>query len=356
MGNTTTSSRTAYTPNENAITPVSIIDEEVLRGKIYVIRGQKVMLDFELAEIYGYSTTAFNQQVKRNIEKFDADFMFRLTRSEFDNLMSQIVTSSRGGHRKLPHAFTEQGIYMLMTVLRGELATRQSKALIRLFKRLKDTTMKNQGLLGHREFLQLSMQVSESFMQVARLRNELTDVESDVAKVVDSMGDFVRESEIHDIMRQFGEEVARRGYYLMDGHPFEGDVAYSEIYDLARKSVFVIDNYIGPKTLMLLKGVRSGVRCIVFTDNKGRGLHATELADFQSEYPDATVELRCSGGNIHDRYIVIDYDTPEERIFHCGASSKDVGVRATTITEVGDAKIYHPMIESLLERPALTLT
>ena len=107
------------------------------------------MLDADLAVIYGFTTTRFNEQVKRNIERFDNDFMFQLTVSELEslrylhvgsqfdaseNLISQFATSSWGGRRKLPYAFTEQGIYMLMTVLKGELAIQQSKTLIRLFK------------------------------------------------------------------------------------------------------------------------------------------------------------------------------------------------------------------------------
>ena len=83
---------------------IMIVDERSLRDKIYAIRGQQVMLDFDLAEIYGYSTSAFNQQVNRNIDKFDEDFMFRLTEGEFENLMSQNVISSWGGRRKLPSA------------------------------------------------------------------------------------------------------------------------------------------------------------------------------------------------------------------------------------------------------------
>ena len=92
------------------------IDAKTIKEKIYNIRNQKVILDVDLAEIYGYSTRAFNQQVKNNIEKFDNDFMFQLTADEFKNLMSKNSTSSWGGRRKLPYAFTEQGIYMLMTV------------------------------------------------------------------------------------------------------------------------------------------------------------------------------------------------------------------------------------------------
>ena len=90
-----------------------LIDERTLKDKIYTIRGQQVMLDSDLAEIYGYTISAFNQQVKRNTERFDHDFVFQLTVSEYDNLISQNVISSWGGRRKLPYAFTEQGIYML---------------------------------------------------------------------------------------------------------------------------------------------------------------------------------------------------------------------------------------------------
>ena len=97
---------------------ILIVDENSLRDKIYIIRGMQVMLDFDLAKIYGYTTKAFNQQVKNNIEKFPADFRFRLTNDENDNLRSNNFTSNWGGTRYLPYAFTEQGVYMLMTVLK----------------------------------------------------------------------------------------------------------------------------------------------------------------------------------------------------------------------------------------------
>jgi hypothetical protein len=108
------------------------LNQTTIKDKMYTIRNKKVMLDNDLAEIYGYNLSAFNQQVQRNIEKFDEDFMFQLTTEEHNSLRSQIVTlNGRGKHRKyLPYAFTEQGIYMLMTVLKGELAIRQSKTLI----------------------------------------------------------------------------------------------------------------------------------------------------------------------------------------------------------------------------------
>ena len=126
--------------NAPARESITLIDENLLKSKVYTIRGVKVMLDADLAEIYGYETRFFNLQVKNNQEKFDDDFRFQLSEDEFKPLMLKISTSKvcHGGTRKLPYAFTEQGIYMLMTVLRGEIATRQSKALVRLFKSMKD--------------------------------------------------------------------------------------------------------------------------------------------------------------------------------------------------------------------------
>ena len=110
------------------------LNEEFIVSKIYIIRGQKVMLDFELAEIYGYETKNFNRQVKNNNDKFDEDFMFQLSKEEYKEILRcKNFTSSWGGTRHLPYAFTEQGIYMLMTVLKGEIAVKQSKALIRIF-------------------------------------------------------------------------------------------------------------------------------------------------------------------------------------------------------------------------------
>ena len=139
----------------------SLIDEDLLKSRIYTIRGVKVTLDADLVEIYGYSTKDFNRQVKNNIEKFDEDFRFQLTRTEYREILgSKFLTLEQGKYSKTsPYAFTEQGIYMLMTVLKGEQATAQSKALIRLFKQMKDyiaagnkitTIMQLEDIAGYR--------------------------------------------------------------------------------------------------------------------------------------------------------------------------------------------------------------
>ena len=150
---------------------IVIHNETDLQSKIYTIRGMKVMLDFVLAEIYGYSVKAFNQQVKNNIEKFDDDFLFQLNESEHLFLRSKFLTSkteTRGGRQYLPYAFTEQGIYMLMTVLKGDLATRQSKMLIRVFKGMKDFIIDTRHLIGQNEIARLAIQTSQNTKDIAK--------------------------------------------------------------------------------------------------------------------------------------------------------------------------------------------
>jgi len=313
------------------------------------------MLDFELAEIYEYTTTKFNQQVKNNIEKFDEDFMFELTKEEFENLMSKKLTSSWGGRRKLPKVFTEQGIYMLMTVLKGELVIKQSKALIRTFKQMKDYIIENQDLIGEREYLQLSIQISQNIHTTMELRCDLNDVENQMAEVMDRLSNVVTRSELSEVMNEFGEPHIKRGYLILNGNPFKADVVYDEIYRQAKKSIFIVDNYIGLKTLEKLINIQKEIDVSIFSDNLVNGLRQSTFKDFCKEYPKLNIQLFHSGGVFHDRYIILDYGTSNEKIFLCGASSKDAGGRITSILEDPDRSKYDFMIKDLLKNKKLVL-
>ena len=334
---------------------IILINEDTIQSKIYFVRGQKVMLDFELAEIYGYTTTRFNEQVKNNIEKFDEDFMFQLTKDEFENLISKKSTSSWGGRRKLPKVFTEQGIYMLMTVLKGDLATRQSKALIRTFKQMKDYIIENQNLIGEREYLQLSMQVSENILTTMELRSDLNDIEDQMAEVMDKLSNVVTRSELSEVMNEFGEPHIKRGYLIMNGHPFKADIVYDEIYKHAKESIMIVDNYIGLQTLEKLISVPEGIIVKIFSDNLSKGLRENTYKDFCKEYPHLNIQLYHSGGIFHDRYIIIDYHTDNEKIYLCGTSSKDAGRRITSILEDPDRMKYTAMIQELMKNEPLLL-
>ena len=268
---------------------IAIHNEIDLQSKIYTIRGMKVMLDFDLAEIYGYSVKAFNQQVKNNIEKFDEDFRFQLSSYEVLELSrSKILTSIqvkgvKGGRAYLPYAFTEQGIYMLMTVLKGDLATRQSKILIRLFKGMKDFIIEREHLISYDEVAKLAIQTSQNTKDIA---------------VIDQ-----KVSALATIIEDFTSPEMKKDFLFLNGRSVEADLAYQEIYSQAKETIFVIDNYIGLKTLVLLKSVPENVKITIFSDNLKKGLHQKEFDDFLKEYPNVTVSLKRTNGIFHDRYI-----------------------------------------------------
>jgi phage regulator Rha-like protein len=126
--------------------PQPVIPVERVASRIYLIRGEKVMLDFDLAELYGVPTKVLNQAVRRNKDRFPEDFMFQLKDQEFANLRSQIVTSSWGGRRRPPYVFTEQGVAMLATVLRSEKAIQINIAIIRTFVKIRQILASNRDL------------------------------------------------------------------------------------------------------------------------------------------------------------------------------------------------------------------
>jgi hypothetical protein len=125
---------------------MNLTDDTVI-NKIYLIRNEKVMLDSDLAELYGVETKRLNEQVKRNIDRFPEDFMFRLTESEFINLKSQFATSSWGGHRKLPYAFTEHGVLMLSSVLKSDLAIKVNIQIMRVYTKIRKMLASHKDLL-----------------------------------------------------------------------------------------------------------------------------------------------------------------------------------------------------------------
>ena len=144
---------------------------------------------------------------------------------------------------------------------------------------------------------------------------------------------------------------------ILNGQKVEADAAYSKIYKSARSSIYVVDNYIGLKTLELLRTAKKNVQIIVFSDNlKNRTmLTATMFSDFQQEYADMNISFKQTCGLYHDRYIAIDYGETSEAVYHCGASSKDSGNKTTTICRIEDISVYKQVFDSLLKNPPLTI-
>lgn len=303
-----------------------------IKNKIYVIRGQQVMLDVDLAEIYGYSVKALNQQVKRNIDRFPEDFMFQLTSKELKNLWSQIVTTNISSmSRTTPYAFTEQGIYMLATVLKGELAQQQSIFIMRTFKEMRHYIAQNQQLVTRPEMKALESKVN-------KLSNKQSKDYKEIRKSIDNLSkNFIDKKELKEIV-------------ILDNQKFEADVAYTQIYKQARKTIYVIDDYVSIDTLRLLSHKKDGVDVILFSDNKkgtGRShLTSKEINDFNNEYP--TLAIKSNNNEFHDRFIILDYNSKSEIVYHCGASSKDAGNKVCAISRLNDTLIIHPKIDEML--------
>lgn len=379
---------------EKEETNIIELTEESMESMVYTIRGVKVMLDFDLARIYGYSTRAFNQQVQRNIEKFPEDFMFQLTAEEVNEISrcknsttiksstesedlvrsknltsrnaecekdtnssteseeistSQNVTSikspmeseeitrsknltsimqakgTKGGRTYLPYAFTEQGIYMLMTVLKGELAVQQSIKLVRLFKRMKDYIGESKNLID----------VSQLFALI----NTVYDNRKRLGVV---------EETLDVVMGYFMDPLKYKDFAILNGRKLDADLAYQEIYFFAKHSVLVIDDYIGLKTLDLLRACREGTSIIICSDNKAKNKVTDDFINDFIEQTGLSLTLKKNNGVFHDRFIVVDYGFDSETIYLCGASSKDAGEKVSVIATIERKEIYHPLIEKIV--------
>ena len=265
------------------------INEEFMKQKLYEFRGCKVLLDADLAEVYGYELKAFNQQVKRNIERFQNDMMFQLSDNEVEYLRSQFVTANISSKsRSNPYVFTEQGVYMLMTVLKGELAVRQSIALVRTFKRMKDYILENRDLIGQREILQLSMETANNRIEINKINSDMISLEKQISDVAEGMKDVVTKSELADMMNSFVSDDDEK--WLMFNAKFSSaDEVYESIYKQAKSSIYVVDNYIGLRTLVHLKNSPTGVNITLFSDNVGNNkLHNIEFTDFCKNTVNAT--------------------------------------------------------------------
>ena len=259
---------------------ILIVNEQTLRDKVFVVRGRQVMLDSDLAVIYGYEVKTLNQQVKRNIERFPSDFMFQLTKDEAEHLKSHFVTSSWGGVRKLPYVFTEQGIYQLATVLKGELAVQQSIAIMRVFKAMREYLQGNNFLLPYQEIIRLS--------------NGQMLLENKVKDIKDTM---VTKAELSDFMKLFDNGVQQEEILILDGQPFKADIAYQKIYGRAKRKLVIIDDYISAKTLHHLAHAKANVVVNIISDNKGNNpLRLSEFQDFQTEYTGRNVTFTKTAG------------------------------------------------------------
>ena len=284
-----------------------------IENKILIIRGQQVMLDRDLAEIYGYSTKAFNQQVKNNIEKFPDDMMFQLTNEEFSYfLRSKFLTSNgRGGNRYLPFVFTEQGIYMLMTVLKGDLAVKQSIALVRLFKKMRQYFIDNDGIINRLN--NIDDKINTKFL-------EYDERFSKIFKVLD-----------------FSSTQVKEGVFIQ-GQIFDAYSQFNKLIQIAKKEIILIDNYIDLTVLDRLSKKNSGVSVIIYT-RPDTPIKQFDIDKFNAQYPILTIKHTLI---MHDRFLILD----GIEIYHIGASIKDLGKKCFCLMKMENTQL---MLKTLLQ-------
>ncbi len=264
---------------DGAIIPVRI------ESLIYVIREQQVMLDSDLARLYGVETKALNQAVKRNIQRFPEDFMFQLSKEEC--LRSQIVTlnEARGKHLKyLPHVFTENGVAMLSSVLRSDKAIEVNINIMRAFSAMRNFLMNNAAL----------------FQRMDQLEMKQLKTDEKVDAILDRLSD---------------NDKPKEGIFF-NGQIFD---AYALIADLIRQAktrIVVIDNYIDDSVLVQLSKRREGVKVDIYDGQVSKQLHQ-DIEKHNEQYPGVTVHKYTRA---HDRFLIIDED-----VYHIGASLKDLG-------------------------------
>ena len=246
----------------------------------------QVMLDADLAEFYNVETKALNQAVKRNSERFPEHFMFQLTKGELENLKSQIVTSSWGGRRNQPYAFTEQGVAMLSGVLKSETAVKISIQIMSAF-------------VAMRRFISSNAQI---FQRLDIVENK--QIEHD--KKFDEIFDAIQNRDIKP----------EKGIFF-NGQIFDSYKFVSDIIRSANNSILLIDNYVDDSVLTLFSKRNKNVQAIIFTKEISKQL-LLDLTKYNSQYPLIEVkEFKQS----HDRFLIID----NKEVYHFGASLKDLG-------------------------------
>ncbi len=285
-----------------------MIPFDKIQSMIFTIRGVQVMLDRDLARIYDVETRAFNQAVKRNIERFPEAFRFELTFDEYEYMKSQIETScaydnslrsqtvilksgGRGQHRKyLPSVFTEQGVSMLSAVIKSATAIKVSIKIVNAFVEM-------------RRFIQTNAQVFARLDSVERRQIALeSETERNFEKVFQAL--------------EQGPELPRQGIFY-DGQVYDAHVFVSDLIRSARKSLILIDNYVDDSVLTLLGKRAEGVTALMYTKSVSKQL-SLDLKKYNQQYPTISIETFMGA---HDRFLIIDGTD----IYHIGASLKDLG-------------------------------
>ena len=283
---------------------IVVSDNIKIENMIYEIRGKNVMLDSDLAMLFGYETKQLNRQVLRNINRFPENYCFQITDTEYISLRCQNGTlkNGRGEHRKyLPYVFTEYGITMLAGILKSELAIKMSLRIVDIFITMKNYI--NTSLIEQKYFNELTIKNTEDIKLLQESFDKLNTKESN--------NHIFYEGQIYD--------------------------AYSLLIDIlskAKKEIIIIDNYAGKKLFDIIKNINVKVK--IYTEN----IDNISKEKYEKQY--SNIEI-INTNIFHDRFIIID----NKVLYHSGASFKDLGKKCFAITKMEDNNILKELLNKL---------
>jgi hypothetical protein len=278
-----------------------------IKSKIYTIRNKQVMLDRDLAELYSVENRVLNQAVKRNINRFPDDFMFQLTKEEFENWKSQIVTSNsdKMGLRKMPYVFTEQGVSMLSAILKSDVAVDVSIKIVREFVNMRELI--SQNTLIFQKFDHIEQKLLKHDDKFDKVFEALED-----KNTIQSQGIF------------FNEQI-------FDAHNFVSDLIRG-----AKTSIILIDNFVDDSTLLLFSK-NQNIDVTIHTNIFSKALKL-DLEKYNKQYKDITIK---TNKKFHDRFLIID----NKEVYHIGASLKDLGKKTFAFSKMED--LAHHLLEHI---------
>jgi len=270
-----------------------IIEKEILNIKdmIYEINGVEVMLDSDLAKLYNVETKRINEAVKNNPDKFPERFSFRISEKEYCTLKSKFSTS-KGGSRKGHVVFTEQGIYMLATIIKSKVATEVSIRIMDTFVKMRHYINYNKSFLPHR-FLLLEEKVDKNTKR------------------------------IDEIFDKFSPKDIVKDYLFYEGELYDAYSVLLDIFNSSKEEIIIIDNYAGKELLDILKKVNRKI--IIISKN----IDDILKKKYEKQYNNVTF---INNNSFHDRFIIIDRNV----LYSCGSSFKDLGKKCFAINEFVD--------------------
>ena len=286
-----------------------IVDNTEIQNMIYTFRDKQVMIDRDLAYLYNVETKVLNQAVKRNVSRFPENFRFQLSDKEKDELVTNCDRFTTLKHSSSnPYAFTEQGIAMLSSVLKSDIAVEVSIKIMNSF-------------VGMRKFL---LSNKEMFARLDRV--ELKQLETD--------------KKLEEVFNYIATNTEVKQNIFFDGQIYDAFSFIVGLIQKAKKEIILIDNYVDVHTLNILCKRNQGVDITIATAGKGN-LSTKDINQFNAQYPKLSVKTT---NDFHDRFLIID----KKEVYHIGASIKDAGKKSFGITKIEDKDLIKNLINKVM--------